>query len=549
MAQLRGVDYSFSRPDPRELAAGGYSFAVRYASRVDGGKNLTPAEALALSRHGLRIVTVWENAARDRDPLKGSRQGILDAMRHRELVQSCGGPTDAVLYYAVDWNATEDEFPAIAAYFDGCAAASGERTDLIGCYGHTRLLTYLFDEGVIHHGWVAAANSWSAGHAEPRATLVQLNPVDVPLAGGVVDIDTATEEVGWRLDVTFAPADLLAVQAYARSKTGQDWNALGIVGDTSHQSSGGYHVGNDVLRTLGTCPGPGCAGSDYSYADARAVSTNGLGRDLVDADTLAGDDDAASAFDLGSDFPGGYDQFLRYNRWLRDRLLAGDSRLRDVREFIYTPDGVNVHRVDRTGRQPDAGDSSHLEHSHHSFFRDSLGRRDRDDNFLGALKEFFGDAVPPAVTTNGDDDDMWAETLVIPHRVPVYGPDPADPTKQVITGYRWPDEWPDGYASYTIPTVQDGTIPWGRGWVSACNDTFGKKYCVRVAGGNGNARVYNDGVARPGQPDDRTLGNLQRWYAELDVKTAFISLTRTPVDAGDPMTAHVTALVEIDRRR
>jgi hypothetical protein len=342
------------------------------------------------------------------------------------------------------------------------------------------------------------------------------------------------------LALTFAPADLLAIQTYAHLKTGQDWNSLGIVGDTSHQSSGGYHVGNDVLRSLGTCPGSGCGGSDYSYADARAVSHDGLGRDLADGSTLAGADDAASAFDLGDGFPGGYEQFLRYNRWMRDRLQANDPRVRDIREFIYTPDGTHVHRIDRTGRQPDSGDSSHLSHSHHSFYRDSLGRRDRDDNFMGALKEFFGDATSP-VTTNGDDDDMFAETLIIPHRVPVYGPDPANPTgPQIVVSYRWPDEWPDGYASYAIPTVQDGTIPWGRGWVSMCNDTFGKTYCVRVAGGNGTARVYSDGVV--------PLKNLQRWYSELDPKTAFISLARKPVDPTDPMTAHVTALVEIDRR-
>lgn len=545
MAQLRGVDYSFAPPDPRELAVGGYSFALRYASRVDGGKNLTPTEARLLSLFGLRIATVWENVARDRDPLKGREQGVRDALDHYALVRACGGPPTAVLYYAVDWNASEDEYPRIAEYFEGCVAAGG-LPQFVGCYGHTRLLTYLFDANVIGHDWVPAASSWSAGHAEPRARLRQLQPVDVPLAGGVVDIDTATEEVGWRLDVTFAPADLLDLQRYAQTKTGQDWNSLGIVGDTSHQSSGGYHVGNDVLRALGTCPGSGCAGSDYSYADARAVSANGIGRDLADADTLAGDDNAASAFDLGSGFPNGYDQFLAYNRFMRDRMLANDPRTRDIREVIYTLDGVTVHRIDRTGRQPDAGDSSHLSHTHHSYFRDSLGRRNLDDNHMGLLKEFFGD--PATTNAATEDDEMFALNLAVPHRVPVYGPDPADPTKSVITGYEWPAEWPDGYASYTIPTVGDGTIPWGRGWVSLCNDTFGKKYCVRVAGGNGTARVYNDGVARPGQPDDRTLANLQRWYAELDTRTAFVSVKRMPVDASDPMTAHVTACVEIGQR-
>lgn len=543
--RLRGVDYSFSRPDPDELARLGYSFVVRYASRVDGGKNLTPAEARSLTRSGLKIITAWENVAADRDPLRGRAQGAQDARDHAALVSACEGPDDAVLYFAVDWNATPAEFPALREYFAGCcdelSAVAARPQELVGCYGHTRLLTYLLDEGVIGHGWVAAASAWSVDHTEPRARLHQLTPTDVQLAGGVVDVDESTEDVGWRCLVTFAPLDLQAVQHYAQAKTGQTWDALGITHSTPQ--GGGYHEGQDLLEAANTCPGSVCSGTDYSYEDARSVSSDGLGRDLSNASTLAGEPDAASAFDFGSGFRGGYAQFLEYNRFVRDLMLTGDSRTRDIRELIYTPDGKTVRRVDRTGRQPDSGDGTHLTHTHHSFFRDSYGRRDRDDNFMGVLKEFFGDVPPGSAGTEGDDD-MFALSLEVPHRVPVYGPDPADPTgPPVIVGYRWPDRWPDGYATYTIPTVGDGTIPWGRGWVSLCNDTFGPQhYAVRVAGGNGGARVYNDGAPA------HALGNLQRWYAELDQKTAFISLKRQPVDTNDPMTAFITACVEVDRR-
>jgi hypothetical protein len=400
----RGGDYSFARPDLRELVGAGWEFAVRYTSRVDGGKNLTVAEALALSRAGLRILTVWENVGADRDPLKGRGQGVADAIAHHGQAAACGAPPDAVLFYAVDWNAQPAEFKAIGDYFEGCTAAAG-LASFVGCYGHTYLLSYLFDRGVIGHGWIPMASSWSAGHVEPRAKLRQT--VGATIGGGAVDLDEADPgaPLGWRLPVTYPPDDLRAIQRYVHDKTMQDYNSLGIIHSTPQ--GGGYHEGQDLLAAANRAPGPKYPFSDYSYADARAVSKDGLGRDLAAADRLAGDPTAASAFDLGS----GFDRFLEFNRWMRNKVLEGDPRTRDIREIIYTLDGKTVHRLDRTGMQPDSGDDTHLSHTHFSFFRDSLGRRAADDNFLGLLKEFFGDQT---ASVPGEDDEEMSTGEVKP---------------------------------------------------------------------------------------------------------------------------------------
>jgi hypothetical protein len=105
-------------------------------------------------------------------------------------------------------------------------------------------------------------------------------------------------------------------------------------------------------------------------------------------DAMLAGGDAASAFDFGGAFP----RFLEFNAWMREKMLAGDPRTADIRSMIYTLDRTVVRRIDRTGKLPDSGDNSHLTHTHFSFFRDSLGRRDRDDNFLGLLREFFDGA-------------------------------------------------------------------------------------------------------------------------------------------------------------
>jgi len=191
--------------------------------------------------------------------------------------------------------------------------------------------------------------------------------------------------------MTSAPADLQEVQAYAHTQTGQPWASLGIIHSTPQ--GGGYHEGEDLLIAAGTAPGPQYPGDDYSYTDAPA-------RDLLPTGRLAGGN-YASAFDFGGDFP----RFLAFNAWMRGRLLAGDPRTGDIREMIYTLDGHTVHRIDRTGVQGDSGDDSHLSHTHFSFYRDSVGRRSRSDNFLGLLREFFEGK------TQQEDDMSWTDVI------------------------------------------------------------------------------------------------------------------------------------------
>lgn len=188
--------------------------------------------------------------------------------------------------------------------------------------------------------------------------------------------------------MTTAPEDLKQVQVYAKDKTGQPWSSLGIIHATPQ--GGGYHEGEDLLILAGTAPGPEYPGSDYSYTDSP--------RDLLPNGRLAGGNNA-SGFDWGGDFKG----FHGFNKFIEARMRANDPRLRDVREFIYTTDGKTVKRIDRTGKQGNTGDASHLTHSHFSFFRDSLGRRARDDNFLGVVKEHFEGPAP-------QEDEMSQET-------------------------------------------------------------------------------------------------------------------------------------------
>jgi hypothetical protein len=160
--------------------------------------------------------------------------------------------------------------------------------------------------------------------------------------------------------MSYAPADLLDIRDDLIVRLDLDANALGIVGDMAH--IGGYHCGADRVTTR-----------DYSVVES--------GRDR------AGLSNAASALDIG-DFDlvhAGRRITLRsLSTALVTACLSGDIRTRDIREVIYSPDGVTVARWDRLGVRS-SGDSSHLWHTHVSMFRDAEGRRGYSDNLGGLL--------------------------------------------------------------------------------------------------------------------------------------------------------------------
>jgi hypothetical protein len=186
--------------------------------------------------------------------------------------------------------------------------------------------------------------------------------------------------------VTYSPTDLLTVRSYLLREldlqpgvardADLEPGEVGIVGDAAHLASGGYHVGNDDLARAGLLY------SDYSKRESP--------RDRPGTN-------AASALDIG-DFDatvhGRRNTLRSLSTAIVEASKRGDPRTRDIREVIYTPDGVTVRRWDRLGLRSD-GDSSHLWHTHLSFFRDSEGRRAQDDNLLGLLKEIIeGDDMP-----------------------------------------------------------------------------------------------------------------------------------------------------------
>lgn len=224
--------------------------------------------------------------------------------------------------------------------------------------------------------------------------------------------------------MSYAPQSILDV---ARLWTAHGGSNLGIVGDTAHQGRPSYHNGKDVITRYGRT----CA-NDYSICHPRDV---------------AGLSDAASALDLG---PGaaGFGALRDFTRRLGAAVVRGDPDTKDIRDVLGTDDGVTVRcwispQVSgKTGTiLTGCADSSHLTHTHISWFRDS---RDHDlTPVFRRLLEQPAAAPAPQPPTATSEVEMIATVTVKPFPQPVHlaipagatveGYDPARPGKPVVT--------------------------------------------------------------------------------------------------------------------
>jgi hypothetical protein len=129
-----------------------------------------------------------------------------------------------------------------------------------------------------------------------------------------------------------------------------DPDEIGIVGDALH--FGGYHCGRDRVDPA----------QDYSVVESP--------RDK------AGLSEYASALDVGqfrAVVAGTTHDLRSFSGWLFGECERGAPDTSDIREIIYTLDGVTVRRWDRL-RKRTSGSNSHLTHTHISEFRDARGR-------------------------------------------------------------------------------------------------------------------------------------------------------------------------------
>lgn len=183
--------------------------------------------------------------------------------------------------------------------------------------------------------------------------------------------------------MTYAPACVKGARTYLMSR-GVPGASLGIVGDSDHKASGGYHCGNDWLADVGRL------WSDYSKRQSW--------RDRPGTN-------AAMALDIGglSD-----DALWALSSWIVAQCQANAPWTRDIREVIYWHRPTNtIRRWDRLGLAS-GGSWSHRTHTHISYHRDSEGC-DKTELFRRYYEPhlYVQTESAPVTSPQEEDDEMY----------------------------------------------------------------------------------------------------------------------------------------------
>lgn len=182
----QGCDYAFSHPNPAGLAAAGLEFAMRYVGPGTDDKHLHVDERDQIWAAGLSICLLGEGTANG--ALGGFPVGVAHAQSSLAGARTVGAPDTVPIYFAVDFDVTEAQWPTCAAYLNGAATVLG--AGRVGVYGGIRAMQWALRDRVAR--WFFQTYAWSYGRWFTGNHVEQYQN-DVNLAGGVVDLCRARQ--------------------------------------------------------------------------------------------------------------------------------------------------------------------------------------------------------------------------------------------------------------------------------------------------------------------------------------------------------------------
>lgn len=172
-----------------KFKADGYEFVCRYLV-PSGWKQLTKAEADAISAAGLQLISVYETTA-DR-ALGGYAAGLADGAKAVEVAAAVGQPKGSRIYFAVDFDARAGQMQTVIDYIRGCSEATPDYTT--GVYGSAAVVQAVMIAGVCSGYWQTYA--WSRGVKVPGIQVYQYQN-DITVNGIGIDRNDSYGDEGW----------------------------------------------------------------------------------------------------------------------------------------------------------------------------------------------------------------------------------------------------------------------------------------------------------------------------------------------------------------
>ncbi|HXE63257.1 MAG TPA: glycoside hydrolase domain-containing protein [Bryobacteraceae bacterium] len=174
MTSIKALDcYIDSTPHIAQLKSEGFGAVLRYIFHSSGFKvPLTHAEALALSKAGIRVATIWENGYPNQDSYFTNEAAHFDAGGAVAKASSIGQPKGSLIVFAYDGDISVDVAVRYATIVHSDVKAGGY---LASAYGSGAVLRRLSELGLIHDaGWLSQSKGFP-GWADwkPDADVVQ----------------------------------------------------------------------------------------------------------------------------------------------------------------------------------------------------------------------------------------------------------------------------------------------------------------------------------------------------------------------------------------
>lgn len=214
-------------------------FVCRYVGYFQGynlneimipqGKCLSLVEANALKASGIDIVSAYEwyanraSLANAGSSIASFNAGVWDAHVSIAIHEGCGGPPNAPIYFAVDYQTNGTD---TVEYFKGIASVIGYgRT---GVYGSYDCVKYLLDNHLVSYAWQTYA--WSVGQWDPRVNIRQYN--------NGVDVDGTQVDLNESMTADYGSWSERGTPVFSNEMCVAIWNSTGMGSDDSARTSG-----------------------------------------------------------------------------------------------------------------------------------------------------------------------------------------------------------------------------------------------------------------------------------------------------------------------
>jgi hypothetical protein len=171
---------------------GGYRFVGRYYFNLTKTikEKFTRDEALRICAAGMQLVAVYENASNQYSYFTAAK-GASDAAGALQQAADLGQPEGSVIYFTVDYDASEDEIDAnITDYFKAVNEGIDGRYE-IGVYGSGLTCTKMLDAELATYAWLSCSSGWNGSKTFTRWNIKQA--VETQICGLDCDPDQSID--------------------------------------------------------------------------------------------------------------------------------------------------------------------------------------------------------------------------------------------------------------------------------------------------------------------------------------------------------------------